>query len=200
MTRGPYVKGRQRREEILNATLRLLSEDGYRQTSFNAIARAIGTTTSTLVHYFGTREALLEAVITRWDTVSAESDHIAQFALEQWVQTVEHNVTIPGIIRLYSSFAAEAAPLDHPSHTFFTVRFERIHARITSGLREKIRRGLIESTIEPELTAKKLIALSDGLQLQWLFDGNLHMAAHLVEAIESLRAHPETPVLESPPA
>ncbi|MGN6760196.1 MAG: TetR/AcrR family transcriptional regulator [Leifsonia sp.] len=196
MSRGLYSKGKQRREEILSETLRLLAEDGFRQTSLNAIARALGTSTSTLVHYFGTREGLLEAVLARWDSVPDQADGTTDFALEQWVRTVEHNASIPGIIRLYSSLAAEAAPPEHPSHAFFEARFAWIHARVTAGISAKQERGLIAGTLESAATASRLIALSDGLQLQWLFDPRVEMSAHLRHAIESLRAAQDIVVLQ----
>ena len=69
--RGPYAKGRERREAILAATLEVFAQSGYRGTSLRAIARELGIGSSLIQHYFDTREELLTEVIKAWDGENA---------------------------------------------------------------------------------------------------------------------------------
>lgn len=53
------------REAILEATARLLVEDGYARTSTNRIAERAGVSVGSLYHYFGDKQAIVEALTER---------------------------------------------------------------------------------------------------------------------------------------
>jgi AcrR family transcriptional regulator len=52
-----------RREEIIEAFLRVLSEKGYENATVREIAQAAGCTHRMLIHYFDTKEALVVAAV-----------------------------------------------------------------------------------------------------------------------------------------
>lgn len=54
-----------RRAELLDAAVDHATEHGFAELSWRTIAAALGVSTTTLVHHFGTREQLLEAVLAR---------------------------------------------------------------------------------------------------------------------------------------
>lgn len=58
-------KGIERAEQILEATVRCLARDGYAATSIQAVADEAGATKRTVLYYYGSREGLFAAVITR---------------------------------------------------------------------------------------------------------------------------------------
>ena len=56
----------ERREQILDAALRLWTKQGFDATTVDALAREAGLAKGTIYLYFATKEALLAAAVERW--------------------------------------------------------------------------------------------------------------------------------------
>jgi AcrR family transcriptional regulator len=171
-----------------------LASHGYHGTTLRSIARQIGTTPGLIVHHFASREGLFENLIDRWDDVETSALLPPDARLEQYLIGIARNGKIPGIIDLYTAFAAEAASPGHPSHEFFAQRFHRVRTEVANDLRLRRQQGRIRQDVDPEPSAEALIAFMDGLQLQWLFDPSIDMVGRLIIIIESL-GHTGRPVL-----
>lgn len=80
--RGPYSKGIERREAILESTLNVFSELGSRKSSMRAIAEDVGISPALLQYYFSSREELLLEVFRQWGKtngqLSAGMTHFAE--------------------------------------------------------------------------------------------------------------------------
>jgi AcrR family transcriptional regulator len=66
--RRPYAKRlppEERRRQLLDATLKLIAEDGYQGVSMEAIARAAGVTKPVVYDLFGNLEGLLRELLER---------------------------------------------------------------------------------------------------------------------------------------
>jgi AcrR family transcriptional regulator len=191
---GGYAKGRQRREEILRTALEVLAEVGYRKTSLRAIARELGLQPAHVLHYFSSREDLLLQVFQRWgDPASREEIPEGTPFLERWIRQVEHNTTVPGLVHLYTAFAAEAADPGHPAHDYFAGRFLRLRELIAAEVQAGIESGVLRDDLVPDDVAVSLISLSDGLQLQWLVDPEIDMPSRMRDAVEVLRVRRGAP-------
>lgn len=55
----------QRRAELLDAVVDYTVEHGFSELSWRPVAAALGVSTTTLVHRFGTKEQMLEAILGR---------------------------------------------------------------------------------------------------------------------------------------
>jgi AcrR family transcriptional regulator len=55
----------QRRAELLDAAVDYATEHGFAELSWRPIAAALGVSTTTLVHHFGTKEQMLVAILGR---------------------------------------------------------------------------------------------------------------------------------------
>lgn len=55
----------QRRAELLDAVVDYTVEHGFSEVSWRPVAAALGVSTTTLVHRFGTKEQMLEAILGR---------------------------------------------------------------------------------------------------------------------------------------
>ena len=55
----------QRRAELLDAAVQYAAEYGFSEVSWRPVAAALGVSTTTLVHHFGTKEQMLEAILGR---------------------------------------------------------------------------------------------------------------------------------------
>jgi AcrR family transcriptional regulator len=165
-SRGPYAKGVAKREEILRAALEVIARHGYRKTSTRELAAAVGLSEAGLLHYFGSKEKLFEAVLRARD--EADRSRFANVAdpIDLLAAAVRHNGSVPGLVELYSTFSAEAGDPDHSSHAYFVDRYASIRAALADAVRARQAAGTFTPSADPETVATALIALSDGLQIQ----------------------------------
>ncbi|TCC08079.1 TetR/AcrR family transcriptional regulator [Kribbella soli] len=164
-SRGPYAKGVAKRAEILRAALEVIARHGYRKTSTRELAAAAGLSEAGMLHYFGSKEQLFEAVLRARD----EAD-MARFetgdSIDNLTAIIRHNGSVPGLVQLYSTFSAEAGDPEHGSHEFFVERYAGIRAALADAVRARQAAGTLNASADPETIATLLIALSDGLQVQ----------------------------------
>jgi AcrR family transcriptional regulator len=67
----------QRRSELIDASLRLFAERGFRATTIADIATATGTAHGLVYHYFRSKDDLLEAVLERYAYLPRLRAHLA---------------------------------------------------------------------------------------------------------------------------
>lgn len=177
-TRGPYKAGRARQQEILVAATEIFASDGYRGGSLRDVAKELGVTPGAILHHFGSKEQLLVAVLADRDEHSREA--VASFlefndTVGSLRAIVADNEARPGLMRLFTTLAAEAVSPEHPAHVFFAERYTRITTFIADGLD---REGFISSSgASTAQIASLVLATMDGLQLQWLMQPGFSMTS-----------------------
>jgi AcrR family transcriptional regulator len=183
--RGPYAKGRKRREAILESTLEVFSELGSRGASMTAIARKVGISPALLQYYFASREDLLQAVITEWDRENAvRGEGLTHFA--HFVRAIEHNMQIPGVIHLYMSCVVEATDPDHPHREFYTQRYHKLSPGIVAEVQRQQTAGTLRPDLDPERIARIILATIEGLQIRWLHEPNFNLVDEFLYTLEML--------------
>ncbi len=188
-----YPKGFARRAAIVEVATEFFGRVGYRGATMLQIAAACGISRAGLLHHFPTKESLLEAVLSERDRANRESlardDGLADdglWALSDLVTVAGHNSTIPTIVNLFAVLSAEAGDPGHPAHDYFVRRYESTRARLQQALERSRDCGLLAPGVEPGPFAIELVALMDGLQVQWLLAPTLvDMAGLLQQRIES---------------
>ncbi|MBT2452248.1 TetR/AcrR family transcriptional regulator [Streptomyces sp. ISL-43] len=177
-TRGPYAKGIARRAEILRAALAVFAEQGDR-TSLKDIADRVGLSEAGVLHYFGSREGLLLAVLAQRDenSVAAAVERHRGHALGALAEIARDNVREPGLVRLYASLSMSATDPGHPLQTHFAERYAATRELIAHNLRTLQAQGRVRPELDAVAVAALAIAALDGLQVQWLYDGDVDMAA-----------------------
>lgn len=175
-TRGAYAKGRARREQILTEAVAMFGETGYHGASLRDLAQRCGISLAGLLHHVGDKPSLLLAVLAHRDEVDvAELEPTVDGAARlRWlVEVVRRNSSRRGVVELYCVLSAEATAPDHPAHAFFVERYRRTVGDITADLRDS-------GHPRPESAARRLVAVMDGLQVQWLLDPDgVDMAAEV---------------------
>ncbi len=172
--RGEYAKTRARRQEILEAALQVFAASGYRNGSLREVAERVGMSEAGLLHHFPSKVALLEGVLrTRddqsFDIVSPELLHGAAL-LEGLAALAEYNSTVPGIVELFCILSAEATASDHPAHEYFQERYRVTVELVERAVQEMADAGQLRGGTTPQSAARTMVALMDGLQVQWLLD------------------------------
>ncbi|WP_438856148.1 TetR/AcrR family transcriptional regulator [Agromyces sp. M3QZ16-3] len=200
--RGAYAKGVAKREEILTAALDVIAREGYGRASVRELAEAVGLSQAGLLHYFGTKEELFAAVLRKRDETDLQrvEERLGEVStFEAFRQTIDRNADVPGLIQLYVRLSAEATDPAHPAHAFFADRTRTFREIVAVDIRRMQAEGTVRADLDAEQAAMLMLASADGLQVQWLMDPTLDMAAH-VSALLRLLESPGAPTSPAPPA
>ncbi len=194
---GGYASGRLRRERIITAATELFARVGYRHATILELAEAAGISRTGLLHHFGSKEALLSAVLERRDAedaarfAGADTDETGLAALSTLVELAWHNAERPHLVALFAVLSAEASDPDHPAHEYFVDRYRGTVADIAASLTRAKASGLLARSVDPAGQARTLVALMDGLQVQWLLSpADVDMAGTLRAQIERVLTVP----------
>lgn len=184
-SRGEYAKSAARREEILAAGVHVFSMSGFRSGSIREIADRVGMSQAGLLHHFASKSELLEAVLTHRDDIArahlAGADGLPAGVemLRGMVELVRSNARTPGLIALYCTLSAEATSPDHPAHRYFRDRYEYVLGLMRQAFEEAREQGHLRDGVDPAGAARQMIAVMDGLQVQWLLDPVFDMGVEL---------------------
>lgn len=177
--RGQYAKGAAKREEILAVALDVVAEFGCRNASNREIARRVGLTQPGLMHYFGSREELYMAVLRARDERDVATHWDDRPNFEGFLDVMEHNTQVPGLVQLYVEFSAEASIGKHPAHEYFIERYAWVRELSKQSIAAAQESGEFGPNVDPDLIADIIVATADGLQQQWLLDRSIDMVARL---------------------
>lgn len=189
--RGPYPKGIARRQEILDRAIEVFARRGSKRTSLRAIAEEVGVTHAALKHYFGSLDELLVAVYRASEERGARDAHPADATpVEVMREAASRNRAVPGLVQLYSTLVASALEEEHPAaREFATGRFAWQREHLAERVRRNQASGRIRPDVDPVAVAALAVAASDGLQTQWLLDGDAPQEAALA-LLDGLLAPP----------
>ena len=187
-----YTKGEAKRREILDTALRLIGRQGYGASTLQEIADAVGLTKAGVLHYFESREELIASVLKERDeatfaaSTAGAPDAGPPGMLDLLLQASSLNAETPGLVALYSRLVVDAASPDHPAHDYIDDRYDRV----VSAIVEEVQPGRSSSAsighLDPETFARLVVAISDGLQLQWSYRPDFSMHEALKAAIAAL--------------
>jgi AcrR family transcriptional regulator len=183
----------QRRAELLDAAVDYATEHGFSGLSWRPVAAALGVSATTLVHHFGTKEQLLEAILGRLRDrmVAATSDRLgeqpdlAAAARAAWTQTSDPRQEAE--FRLF--FAVYGRALQAPQQ--FAGFLERVVADWMSALRDA--QGPDTDPATATRTATLVIATIRGLLLDLLATGDRDRVQDAAESFLTTLEHKARP-------
>ena len=173
-----YPKGLAKREEILTSALQIVAEHGYNKATIRELADAAGLSKTGLLHHFGTKEELFAEILRRRDEVDEAQIEkaISEGQAARISDLPRMSSSVAGLVQLYTRFSAEATDPDHAAHEYFQARYERARERSRAVIETFRSEGRVPESVDPEQAATTLVALMDGLQIQWLFNPSIDMA------------------------
>jgi AcrR family transcriptional regulator len=167
------------RDQLLAGAMQCLRTKGYSRTTARDIATAADASLASIGYHFGSKEALLNEAITQtceqWTKRLGEAavaggteSPLAQMAAS-WVAMLgsfeEMRPVLVGFIEAVGQSAwSEDLRHDIAGH-YATVR-EEVASMVSASLGDATE----ESGIDPKVVASFLIAVCDGLVLQWLLE------------------------------
>jgi AcrR family transcriptional regulator len=181
--RGPYRTGIRRRQQIIESASIVFAEFGYSGGSIRTIAERVGASPATLIH-FGSKEGLLQAVLEDWDRqtremlVSAGRTGLAFF--EAIHELMNFHLQHRALLELFVTMTAEATSTSHPAHDFIRRHYASAHKWWADQLRIARDRDEISPLTGAQIEAevRQLIAVADGLEIQWLLDPSVDLHGH----------------------
>ncbi|MEU4311247.1 helix-turn-helix domain-containing protein [Nocardia sp. NPDC024068] len=161
-----------RADEILWTALDMIAVRGFRGTSLNAIADRVGLSRQGVLHYFPSKQHLLDAVLQR--TVELGRGDIPATQVREdlpdlLAAVVARNREHPAFAQAYAVLLAESVTPDHPAHAHFRDHYQQVRDQMTHSFTECWGETL-PSGLTPLAAATALLALLDGLKQQWLLD------------------------------
>ncbi len=190
--RGSYAKGVAKREEILERALEVVAREGIRGASVRELADAVGLSQAGLLHYFDSKEELFTEILRKRDEVdyadsgladdlerlrTAPEDVTVDQLRRGLVGVVRHNAQVPGLVQLFARLSVDAADPSHPAHRFFVERGTTLRAVVAQTIARHQADGDITDRVDPDTLARLLQAVVDGLQVQWMLEPDVDMAA-----------------------
>lgn len=169
----------ERRREILDAAVRLISERGYNGISIQDVADAVGVTKQGVLRYIGSKDNLLAMVyLENYNVTGNVDDFMASgspggdpgdLRLPAYLRfLVRHNSRRRMMVQLFSVLQVESFNPSHPLHDEFANRQESIW-RYYSGF-DWLIPPEFASFEEVRPTVRRALAIMDGVQLRWLRD------------------------------
>ncbi|MEU8135587.1 TetR/AcrR family transcriptional regulator [Streptodolium elevatio] len=183
--RGPYEKGEAKRREILQVALEIFAAEGYRGTSLRKVAASCNLSLPGLMHYFASKEDLLVQVLRARDEGGRERWEAAE-GVERHLERIREGARTPGLVELFVSMSAAGSDPEHPAHAFFAERYPQLRARIAEMVEESVAGGRMKASLPADRLATMLLAVVDGIQLQWLNDRSVDMEQPLKDALSLL--------------
>jgi AcrR family transcriptional regulator len=195
--RGSYAKGQARRQAIVDEALAVFSRTGFHSGSLREIAKRVGLTPAGLMHHFADKEELFAEVLRQRDAKvrAAAGDPAEHTLIQQAERVVAYNQTTRGLTSLYAIVSAEATDSEHPSHEQFADRYRSTAQRAGDLLRAGQEAGEVRPDVDPELAARLISAVMDGIQLQWLLDESVDMVPLFEEFVRGYLI-PDHPIPE----
>jgi AcrR family transcriptional regulator len=176
---GTYAAADERRKAIVDSAVLHFARLGYLNSSTQKIAADVGISHAGLLHHFGSKQGLLLAVLrAREEQAKGIIDRTGPAAdpiemMRRRVELLESNATQPGLTQLYTVLSAEASNPEHPAHSYFHDRYERLVGNVRRSLEQGRESGMLRPDIDPEAIAREIFAVWDGFQIQWgLSDGS----------------------------
>ncbi|TPV52644.1 TetR/AcrR family transcriptional regulator [Pseudarthrobacter phenanthrenivorans] len=184
--RGQYAKGAERREQIIQTATDVFATEGFEGTALKRVAELVGVKEATLFHYFRGKQELLTAVLAERDRRSLAAMDDKEASLHVMVRSAERNREEPGLTALYAVASATANDPRHDSHSYFKERYAEVVGVLTVDIERRQSAGEIRSDLPARNLARLAVAVSDGLQLQWLYNKDVNIADGLSEFIDVL--------------
>jgi AcrR family transcriptional regulator len=164
MGRPLRTEGRQTRQAILDAALKLFAENGYYGTSLRDIATAVGVRESALYNYFPGKEALFEALIVadhEYKTerlaplLEAPVDDVRE-TLERLAMVALESYCAPRQQQLFRMVMADGMRLARKGRINLLERMSSGLARMRELMQRLVREGRLRNA-EPDLLVMEFV-------------------------------------------
>jgi TetR/AcrR family acrAB operon transcriptional repressor len=159
---------------LRDAAIRLLAENGYRETSLQDIGAAAGISRGSIAWHFGSKAGLLEDIVAH--TIEQTLDMLDAVAdddvtpLGEWLALYRDLIEHDPAARLFPMLLLESIGPRSEIRDSYVTFHRRIRSWIAKRLAIAQARGEIPPSLQTEAAAATLWAALVGAHLQWRLD------------------------------
>jgi AcrR family transcriptional regulator len=203
--KGQAQRGANTRRAIVDAALDVFAVRGYRSSALGEIAERIGLTPAGILYHFGSKEALLVAVIAERDRRAGDlitgltglDGDRGLDSLHELLRIAELCEREPGLAALHTVLQAESFEPGAPAHEYFHERSRFVRGAMEDFLVECRKRGEVAADVDCRAKAHEIVAFLEGAAVVWLMDRSVSLVdlyrTFLATFIASIH-HPDGPV------
>jgi AcrR family transcriptional regulator len=190
---GQAQRGVERRAAIVDAALEVFAVRGYRSSALAEIAERVDVTPGGILYHFGSKQALLLAVIAErdrraGDLLDGALDGSGTDALRSVVRIAALCEDQPGLAALHTVLQIESLEPGAPAHAYFAGRSEFLRSAVEDILVRGQDTGEVAVGIDCAAMAAEFIAFLEGASVVWLMDRSLSLVSLYDTYIESFIA------------
>jgi AcrR family transcriptional regulator len=167
------------REQLLEGAIECLRTKGYARTTARDIATASNANLASIGYHFGSKEALLNEAITRtcdeWTTrlgqaafASGSDSPLEQMGASWLAMLNSFEALRPVLIGLVEAVGQSAWSEDLRQE--LAAHYKTSREQVAAMVRASLGEGAERAGADADVVASFLIAVCDGLVLQWLLD------------------------------
>ena len=146
-----------------------------------------------VLHHFGSKDQLLLEVLRyrdESDVAELEERHIPTGIdlFRHLVRTSFANAERAGIVQAYAVLSAESVTEDHPGKAYFEERYQTLRREVAEAFTIVcLESGVHVDEDRIKRASASILAVMDGLQVQWLLDGSrVELGPATMFAIEAI--------------
>ncbi|MFB7249187.1 TetR/AcrR family transcriptional regulator [Microbacterium sp. NPDC056234] len=164
---------RAKREQILKAAVEIFGNKGSTNGTLADVAEQVGITHAGVLHHFGSKQKLLLEVLAfrdQADVQDLEKKHIpgGPELFLHLVRTAFANEKRPGIVQAYTVLSSESVTDEHPGREYFEDRYTTLRREVSDAFAQLCAQEGVTETETVAAASASILAVMDGLQLQWL--------------------------------
>lgn len=164
---------REKREQILKAAVEIFGNKGSTNGTLADVAEQVGITHAGVLHHFGSKQKLLLEVLAyrdQADVAELAEKHIpgGPELFLHLVRTAIANERRAGIVQAYTVLSSESVTDNHPGREYFEERYTTLRREVTDAFHSLCAQEGVNEPATITIAAASILAVMDGLQLQWL--------------------------------
>jgi AcrR family transcriptional regulator len=180
------AKGEDRKQRILDVAQRMLTRNGWRNTTLAQIAGEAGVTPAGLLHHFESKEQLLHAVLDARDLDDDSHADRTGDLLVEIARVADRFTRAPELVGTFTVLLVENILPDAPLHDRMLAR----QREATDIVAELICRGQADgryrTDIDPAVKAVEILAFVHGMETIWLLNPSIPLTEVFKEYTASL--------------
>ncbi|MFD4459002.1 TetR/AcrR family transcriptional regulator [Nocardia sp. NPDC058480] len=186
----PYAsllaKGEDRRQRIVTVAQRLLTRNGWRNTSLAMIAREAGVSPAGLLHHFTSKNQLLHAVLDARDADDLQQADLRGDLIAEIEKVAERIQRSPELVGTFAVLLVENLQPEAPLHDRMLDRWNLAVGIVTALIRHNQEIGRYRADFDPGIRAVEIVAFINGMEISWLLDHSIPLAEVFAEYTRSL--------------
>ena len=180
------AKGEERKQRILAVAQRLLTRNGWRNTTLAQLAGEAGVTPAGLLHHFESKEQLLHAVLDARDLDDDSHSDRAGDLLAQIASVADRFNRAPELVGTFTVLLVENVLADAPLHNRMLARHRDAIDIVAEAIRSGQAHGSYRTDIDPAVKAVEILAFVHGMETIWLLDPSIPLTEVFKQYAETL--------------